>query len=51
MFLVDTEKGRIVDDEEIKDEIANRKPYRAWLNKIWLQLEGSSGPPERCPRK
>ena len=32
MFLVDTDKGRIVDDEEIKHEIAVRKPYRTWLN-------------------
>jgi glutamate synthase (NADPH) large chain len=32
MFLVDTRRGRIVEDEEIKEQIANRKPYRAWLN-------------------
>jgi hypothetical protein len=38
MFLVDTEKGRIVEDEEIKDEICRRKPYGKWLreNKIAL---------------
>ena len=29
MFLVDTAQGRIVDDEEIKDQMAARKPYRA----------------------
>ena len=28
MFLVDTEQGRIVDDEEIKAQIANERPYR-----------------------
>ncbi len=32
MFLVDTDKGRIVDDTEIKDEICTRRPYRTWLN-------------------
>jgi hypothetical protein len=38
MFLVDTEKGRIVEDEEIKDEICRGKPYGKWLreNKISL---------------
>ena len=36
MFLVDLEQGRIVEDEEIKDELAARKPYGKWLkdNKI-----------------
>ena len=29
MFLVDTEPGRIVDDEEIKDELARRAAVRA----------------------
>ncbi|BDD07690.1 glutamate synthase [Fulvitalea axinellae] len=31
MFVVDLEKGRIVSDEEIKDEICNSKPYHEWL--------------------
>ncbi|HPO15877.1 MAG TPA: glutamate synthase large subunit [Candidatus Hydrogenedentes bacterium] len=31
MFLIDTEEQRIVDDEEIKDRLVRRKPYRAWL--------------------
>ena len=32
MFLVDTEQGRIIDDEEIKQGLASEKPYREWLN-------------------
>jgi glutamate synthase (NADPH) large chain len=38
MFLVDTAQGRIVDDEEIKTQIATRKPYAQWIaeNKIEL---------------
>src|SRR5262249_56412243 len=32
MFLVDTVQGRIVGDEEIKESMAARKPYRAWLD-------------------
>ena len=31
MFLVDTDKGRIVADEEIKEEIAREKDYGKWL--------------------
>ncbi len=32
MFLVDTEQGRIVDDDEIMSELASRNPYSEWLN-------------------
>jgi len=31
IFLVDTAKGRIVDDEEIKRELAAEQPYAQWL--------------------
>ncbi|MCM0082197.1 glutamate synthase large subunit [Geomonas sp. Red32] len=31
MFLVDTEAGRIVSDEEIKNELATAKPYADWV--------------------
>jgi glutamate synthase (NADPH) large chain len=32
MFLVDTAKGRIVDDEEIKSDLAGQHPYDEWLH-------------------
>ncbi len=32
MLLIDTEERRIVDDEEIKEQLVRRRPYRAWLN-------------------
>ena len=32
MFLVDTTQGRIVDDEEIKRELAAEHPYQEWLD-------------------
>ncbi len=31
MFLVDTDKGRIVPDEEIKEDVAAAEPYAKWL--------------------
>jgi glutamate synthase (NADPH/NADH) large chain/glutamate synthase (ferredoxin) len=30
LFLVDLERGRIVEDEEVKREVSTRKPYREW---------------------
>ncbi|MFB9376344.1 glutamate synthase large subunit [Kineococcus gynurae] len=34
MFLVDTARGRIIDDEEIKSELAARQPYAEWLKEV-----------------
>ena len=39
MLLVDLAKGRIVSDEELKSEIAKRKPYREWLDQNLVRLE------------
>jgi glutamate synthase (NADPH/NADH) large chain len=38
MFVVDLEQGRIISDEEIKNDICNRKPYADWLNKYKIRL-------------
>jgi glutamate synthase (NADPH/NADH) large chain len=39
MFLIDFERGRLVPDEELKSEFANRRPYAEWLesNRIALR--------------
>jgi glutamate synthase (ferredoxin) len=34
IFLVDTSRGRIVSDEEIKRELAMAQPYQAWLSHL-----------------
>ncbi len=39
IFLVDTAQGRIIDDEEIKRELASANPYRAWLREHLVTLE------------
>jgi glutamate synthase (ferredoxin) len=39
MFLVDTALGRIVQDEEIKQSMAARQPYRKWLDSSLVALE------------
>ena len=39
MFLVDTEAGRIVDDDEIKDMLASERPYGEWLEDGQIDLD------------
>ncbi len=39
MFLVDTAKGRLVEDEEIKAELAAEHPYAEWLAADQIRLE------------
>jgi len=39
MFLVDTEAGRIIEDDEIKDSLANAAPYGEWLHAGLVRLE------------
>jgi glutamate synthase (NADPH/NADH) large chain len=39
MFLVDTADGRIIDDEEIKGELAAQHPYGEWVDKGLVRLE------------
>jgi len=39
MFLIDLEQGRIIGDKEVKDSLANAKPYREWIEKIRIKLD------------
>jgi glutamate synthase (NADPH/NADH) large chain len=39
MFVVDMEEGRIISDDELKQNICSQKPYAEWLNKYKIQLE------------
>ena len=39
MFLVDLEKGRIVDDRELKDSLAGARPYAEWIERIRVKLD------------
>src|SRR5262245_59670044 len=39
MFMVDLEKGRIVDDKELKEALANAKPYAEWIERIRVKLD------------
>jgi len=46
MFLVDTEEGRIVEDDEIKRAIANERPYRQWINDHQVHLNDLPDAPQ-----
>jgi glutamate synthase domain-containing protein 2/glutamate synthase domain-containing protein 1/glutamate synthase domain-containing protein 3 len=44
LFLVDLERGRIVEDEEVKHAVSTRKPYREWYEQSavpFAELEAS----------
>lgn len=38
MFLIDFEQGRMIPDDELKADFANRRPYGDWLNEKKLTL-------------
>jgi glutamate synthase (ferredoxin) len=44
MFLVDTEQGRIIADEELKNQFATEHPYRQWLGENHLLLKNLPDP-------
>ncbi|MBI1979247.1 MAG: glutamate synthase large subunit, partial [Elusimicrobia bacterium] len=44
MFLVDLQKGRIISDEELKSQIAARKPYRQWLDENLIRQDSLPKP-------
>ncbi|MDO9284699.1 MAG: glutamate synthase central domain-containing protein, partial [Aquabacterium sp.] len=39
MFLIDLEQGRIIDDEELKNQFAFAKPYRQWIENVRIRLD------------
>ncbi|WP_104117344.1 glutamate synthase large subunit [Arthrobacter sp. B1805] len=39
MFLVDTEEGRLIEDQEIKAEVAAANPWGEWVKENLIQLE------------
>jgi glutamate synthase (ferredoxin) len=45
MFLIDTEEGRIIADEEIKNKVSSEQPYRLWLDQEMIHLDKLPDPP------
>ena len=46
MFLVDTEQGRIIEDEEIKQQFATERPYAQWIEEHLVYLSDLPDAPE-----
>jgi glutamate synthase (NADPH/NADH) large chain len=46
MLLIDLEQGRIIEDGEIKERLANSKPYASWLEHSQIVLEDIDLPVE-----
>jgi glutamate synthase (ferredoxin) len=38
MFLVDMNEGRIIEDDEVKNSVVTKRPYKKWLDENLLQL-------------
>ncbi len=49
MLLVDLEQGRIVDDEELKTTLSTAKPYREWIDRCRVSVEGLPEPAPATP--
>lgn len=39
MFMIDFDQGRIIDDEELKNQFALAKPYRQWIENVRVRLD------------
>ncbi|MFA7557753.1 MAG: glutamate synthase central domain-containing protein, partial [Hydrogenophaga sp.] len=39
MFMIDLEQGRLIDDEELKANLANSKPYKQWIENLRIRLD------------
>jgi glutamate synthase domain-containing protein 2/glutamate synthase domain-containing protein 3 len=52
LFLVDLERGVIVDDSEVKREVAGAQPYAQWFEEGIVQLADlPPGPPLPAPKR
>jgi len=49
MFLIDLEQGRIIDDEELKTQYANARPYRQWIENVRVKLDEIPAPEATAP--
>ncbi|MDR0458622.1 MAG: glutamate synthase subunit alpha, partial [Burkholderiaceae bacterium] len=49
MFMIDLEQGRMIDDEEIKSQVANAKPYKRWIEELRIRLDEVDAPVAGLP--
>ena len=44
MLLIDLEQGRLIEDEELKANIVNTKPYKQWIENLRIKLDDLGAP-------
>lgn len=49
MLLIDTEQGRIITDDELKNSLANARPYKEWNARLSMKLDHVLTPIEARP--
>ena len=49
MLLIDTVKGEVIDDEQLKETYATRQPYGEWLDSNLVELRNLKIPNQRVP--
>ena len=49
MLLVDPGRGKVIDDDELKETYASRQPYGEWLDRNLVHLHDLKIPNERVP--
>ena len=49
MLFIDTARGRVIKDNEVKSSVSRRNPYRHWLKKNKIELRGLLGVPGKVP--
>ena len=49
MFLIDLEQGRMIDDEELKANLAHSKPYKQWIENLRIKIDDVEGPATITP--
>lgn len=49
MLLVDTIQGRVIADDELKEQYANKQPYGEWIDRNMINLEDLKIPNQRVP--
>nr|HRM50067.1 glutamate synthase-related protein [Alicycliphilus sp.] len=45
MLLIDLEQGRLIEDDELKANIVNTKPYKQWIENLRVKLDEVQAPP------
>src|SRR4029453_3709432 len=45
IFLVDTVQGRIISDDEVKDQLAREQPYGDWVRQHLIRIEDGRAAP------